>query len=143
VRVEKQSHTSPFPRLDLFIGKRLEVEAYLKVYGNLTITAVSVFERLRGYREALRRGRPFQEQLRKFEGFVATCRVLPLDDVAAAQAAIIYAALSARRRRALGDILIAATASAHRLPLVTRNRRDFEPMTRIGDVELRLVDWSR
>lgn len=118
-------------------------EAYLRAHGGLTITAVSVFERLRGYREALRRGKPFEEQLRKFQAFAATCRILPVDEAVAAQAAIIWAALSPRRRRALGDILIAATASAHCLPLVTRNRRDFEAMAKIEDVDLRLLDWTR
>jgi tRNA(fMet)-specific endonuclease VapC len=117
-------------------------ETYLKIHGSLTITAVSVFERLRGYRDALAHGKPFQEQLRKFQAFVTTCRVLPVDDAVAAQAAIIWAALNTRHRRALGDILIAATASANGLPLVTRNRRDFEPMTRIEDVELTLADWT-
>jgi hypothetical protein len=118
-------------------------EAYLQIHGSLTVTAVTIFERLRGYRDAIRRGRPFEEQLRKFQAFVATCRVLPVDDVVAAQAARIWAALSPRQRRALGDILIAATASAHGLPLVTRNRRDFEPMSRVEDVALTLVDWTR
>jgi toxin FitB len=118
-------------------------EAYLHVHGSLTITAISVFERLRGYRMALRAGKPFEEQLRKFEAFVATCRVLPADEAVAAQAATIWAALSRRQRKALGDILIAATASAHGLPLATRNRRDFEPMTKIAGVRLVLVDWAR
>jgi predicted nucleic acid-binding protein len=117
--------------------------AYLEVHGSLTITAISVFERLRGYRDALRRGRPFEEQLQKFRAFVATCRVLPVDDVVAAEAATLWAALRPRQRRALGDILIAATASAHGLPLVTRNRRDFEPMTRVEGVALELADWTR
>lgn len=72
-------------------------EAYLEVHRNLTIIAVSVFERLRGYREAPRRGKPFEEQLRKFQAFVVSCRVLPVDDAVAAQAAIIWKALSARR----------------------------------------------
>ena len=117
-------------------------EEYLKIHGSFTISAVTVFERLRGYRDALRRGKPFEEHLRKFQAFVSTCRVLPVDDIVAAQAAGIWAVLSPRQRRALGDILIAATASANRLALVTRNRRDFEPMTRVDGVALRLVDWT-
>jgi predicted nucleic acid-binding protein len=43
----------------------------------------------------------------------------------------------------VGDILIAATASAHTISLVTRNRRDFEPISRIGGVRLTLIDWTR
>ena len=45
--------------------------------------------------------------------------------------------------RALGDILIGATASAFDLPLAIRNRRDFLPMTTIDGVWLTLVDWTR
>ena len=44
---------------------------------------------------------------------------------------------------ALCDILIAATASVHGLPLVTRNRRDFAPIARVEGVRLVLLDWSR
>jgi predicted nucleic acid-binding protein len=118
-------------------------QSYLQEHGGLTITAISVFERLRGYRVGLRAGKPFGEQLRQFQGFVATCRVLPVNESVAAHAAVIWAALGVRRRKAVGDILIAATASAHALPLATRNRRDFEPITRVPGVQLALVDWTQ
>jgi predicted nucleic acid-binding protein len=122
---------------------RARAAEYLEEHGALTITAVSVFERLRGYREAIHKGKPFEEQLKKFQALVATCRVLPVDETAADHAARIWAGLSRRARRALGDILIAATASAFDLPLVTRNRRDFLPMSQIEGVGLTLIDWSR
>lgn len=116
---------------------------YLTEHGALTITAISVFERLRGYREAMRNGKPFDEHLSRFQALVATCRILPVDEVVADHAARLWAALSKRARHAVGDILIAATASAFGLPLVTRNRRDFFPMTQIEGVQLTLIDWSR
>lgn len=116
---------------------------YLEQHGRFTISAVSVFERLSGYRVAIRAGKPFEEQLRMFQALVATCRVLPVDQAVSETAAIIWAELSRRARRAFGDILIAATASVHALPLVTRNLRDFTPMTRIDGVRLTLLDWSR
>ena len=122
---------------------RVHATEYLEEHGALTITAVSVFERLRGYREAVGKGRPFEEHLRKFQALVTTCRVLPVDETVAAHAAIIWAGLSKKARRALGDILIAATASAFNLPLVTRNRRDFVPMTEIEGTRLSLIDWTR
>ena len=76
--------------------------------------------------------------------FVTTCRVLPLDDVVADHAATIWSALDKRlRREVLGDILIGATASAANLPLVTRNRQDFLPMTKIEGIRLSLRDWTR
>jgi len=91
-------------------------------------------------------GRPFKplhEHLRQFELFAATCVVLPVDARVADEAATIWAHLGRRGRRLVGDILIAATASVQGIPLVTRNRRDFEPMTRVGGVKLGLVDWHR
>ena len=122
---------------------RAHAAQYLQEHGALTVTAVSVFERLRGYRVALVKGKPFEEHLRKFQALVTTCRVLPVDEAVAEHAATIWAGLDRKARRALGDILIAATASAFDLPLVTRNRRDFVPMTRIEGVRLSLVDWTR
>ena len=122
---------------------RARAVEYLTEHGALTITAISVFERLRGYREAMRNGKPFDEHLSRFQALVATCRILPVDEVVAAHAARLCAALSKRARHAVGDILIAATASAFGLPLVTRNRRDFFPMTQIEGVQLTLIDWSR
>jgi predicted nucleic acid-binding protein len=115
--------------------------AYLAAHGRFTLSVVTVFERLRGYREALTRGRPFEEHLRQFETFAASCLVLAVDERVADVAATIWANLPLRRRKAIGDILIAATAVANGLPLVTRNRRDFKPMASI--VDLPLVDWSR
>jgi toxin FitB len=117
--------------------------AYLMAHGRLTISAVSVFERLRGYRAALRLGKPFEAQMRQFEALAAECIVLPVDSLVADRAASIWAELGARGRNALGDILIAATASAHGLALVTRNRRDFEPMAAIEGIDVPLLDWAK
>jgi predicted nucleic acid-binding protein len=116
---------------------------YLRDNGRLTFSAVTVFERLRGYRAALRSGRPFEQHLRQFEGLVAVSIVLPVDTVVAGIASRIWANLPARRRTALGDVLICATAFANGLPLATRNRRDFEPMARAIGLDLALVDWTR
>lgn len=117
--------------------------AYLLSNGRLTISAVSVFERLRGYRAAIRLGKSFEAQLRHFQLFAAECIVLPVNTAVADRASTIWAELGARRRTALGDILIAATASVNGLGLVTRNRRDFEPMVTISGVDVALVDWAK
>lgn len=115
---------------------------YLAEFGRLTITAVTVFERLRGYRTAIRAGKPFARQLEAFEALVANCVVLPFDQAAAAVAADIWSASSPSRRRQLGDILIAAVAVSRQLPLATRNTRDFQHLTKASGVNLRLVDWT-
>ena len=116
---------------------------YLARHGRFTLTSISVFERLRGYHAALRKGRPYESQLRSFKAFVATSVVLPLDTAAAERAARIWAAVGGRTRHALGDILIAAIASVKGLPLVTRNRRDLAPILGLDFARLRILDWAR
>ncbi len=116
--------------------------SYLAEFGRLTITAVTVFERLRGYRAAIRAGKPFERQLQAFETLVANCVVLPFDQEAAAVAADIWSASTRSQRRKLGDILIAAVAVSRQIPLATRNRRDFQHLTKASGVNLRLVDWT-
>lgn len=122
---------------------RQRAQAYLTGFGRLTITAVTVFERLRGYRAALRDGKPFERQLLAFEALVANCIVLPFDREAAGVAAEIWSSATRSQRRQLGDILIAAIAVSRRLPLVTRNLRDFDRLAKAAGIDLRLVDWSR
>ena len=115
---------------------------YLADFGRLTITAVTVFERLRGYRVAIRDRKPLERQMLAFEAFVANCVVLPFDDEAARVAADIWSAVARRHRQQLGDILIASIAMSRQLPLVTRNRRDFERLSKASGIDLRLLDWS-
>lgn len=116
--------------------------SYLESFGRLTITAVTVFERLRGYRAALRAGKPFERQLQAFEALIANCIVLPLDEEAAAAAALIWAGATRAQRQQLGDLLIAGIAVSRQLPLVTRNRRDFERLAQAAGVELQILDWA-
>jgi predicted nucleic acid-binding protein len=116
--------------------------AYLSKFGRLTITSATVFERLRGYRLAILNGRPYQRQLQAFQALVASSNVLPFDESAAGVAGEIWSRVSANRRCQLGDILIAAIAVSRQLPLVTRNRRDFEELARSAGAPLRLLDWS-
>ena len=121
---------------------RARAAAYLAEFGRLTITAVTVFERLRGYRAAIRLGKPFERQLQAFEALVANCVVLPFDQDAAAVAADIWSASTRSRRNKLGDILIAGVAVSRQIPLATRNQRDFQELTKASGISLRLVDWT-
>lgn len=132
---------SELSRGNPFVRER--ARAYLEAFGRLTITAVTVFERLRGYRAAIREAKPFERQLQAFEVLVGNCIVLPFDQEAASMAADIWSAATRSQRQQLGDILIAAVAASRQLPLVTRNRRDFERLTKTSGVDLRLVDWSK
>jgi predicted nucleic acid-binding protein len=116
--------------------------AYLTDFGRLTISAVTVFERLRGYRLAIQSGKPFQRQLQAFQALVGSCVVLPFDQDAADVAATIWSACSRSQRQQLGDLLIAAIAVARQIPLATRNRRAFEAFSKGAGVDLRLVDWT-
>jgi predicted nucleic acid-binding protein len=117
--------------------------AYLADFGRLTITAITLFERLRGYRLAIREGKPFERQLQAFEALAANCIVLPFDPEAASVAAEIWSVATRSQRQHLGDLLIAAIAVSRQIPLVTRNRRDFDRIAKPSGVDLRLVDWSK
>jgi predicted nucleic acid-binding protein len=117
-------------------------QAYLRAFGRLTISAVTVFERLRGYRQAIRAGKPFHRQLHAFEALVQNSVVLPFDEQSASISATIWASCSRAQRQKLGDILIAGIAASRQIPLATRNKRDFEMLSQNAEVSLRLVDWT-
>jgi predicted nucleic acid-binding protein len=117
-------------------------KVYLAAFGRLTISSVTVFERLRGYRQALLAGKPFHAQLQAFRTLVRNCVVLPFDEEAADVSASIWEACTRSQRQELGDILIAGIAVARQIPLVTRNSRDFEALGKAAAVNLRLADWS-
>jgi tRNA(fMet)-specific endonuclease VapC len=132
---------SELSRGNLQVSARARV--YLAEFGRFTIAAVTVFERLRGYRDAIRSGKPFERQMHAFEALVGQCVVLPFDAAAADVAATIWSTCSRRHRRHLGDILIAATAISRQIPLATRNTKDFRVLRDVSGVDLALVDWTR
>lgn len=80
-----------------------------------------------------------QDRLQRAE---ATFAPLPFDASAARAFARIYAAVTAKGRKARGrramDLLIAATALSEGLPLYTRNPEDFQGLADLLDV--RAVD---
>jgi predicted nucleic acid-binding protein len=116
--------------------------AYLTEFGRLTISSVTIFERLRGYKQAIRAGKPFQRQLQAFEHLVSNCIVLPFDEDAADIAATIWSSCTRRQQQSLGDILIAAIAVARQIALATRNTGDFKALIDASGVDLKLVDWA-
>ena len=72
--------------------------------------------------------RPNARILKWFETFLANdCQVLPITTEIAKRAGEIRGQLSLKGQvRSQADMLIAATASVHKLRLVTRNERDFK-----------------
>ncbi|HEV8239192.1 MAG TPA: type II toxin-antitoxin system VapC family toxin [Thermoanaerobaculia bacterium] len=59
--------------------------------------------------------------------FAKSCTVLPVTDAIAKRAGELRGQLrAAGRQRTHADMLVASTAQAHQLTLVTRNVRDFE-----------------
>ena len=50
-------------------------------------------------------------------------------------AAEIWSAVARRHRQQLGDVLIASIAVSRQLPLVTRNKRDFERLSKASGIE--------
>lgn len=117
--------------------------AYLAAFGRFTLTAVTVFERLRGYREAISAGKPFQRQLQAFEELVSSSLVLPFDTAAADVAATIWSGCNRTMRRELGGLLIASIAISRQIPLVTRNSRHFKALGEAAGHSLVLVDWTK
>jgi predicted nucleic acid-binding protein len=74
-----------------------------------------------------------QDRLQRIESLLEP---LPFDSAAARAYGRIYAATRAAKRKPRGgraiDLLIAAVALAHSLPLVTRNPADFEHLSGLG-----------
>jgi len=102
---------------------------------DLRVSSVTRAELLYGARRSAR----VAENLRLLTGFFAPLVSLPFDDVCAEEYGALRATLAAAGRPiGPNDLLIAATALAHDLTLVTHNLREF---SRIAG--LKIEDWER
>jgi len=112
---------------------RANVTAYLRAHEQLTLSEITYYEVIRGLRF-----RDARRQLATFERILAECRVLPFDRACAERAADIWVDLH-RRGLPIGelDILIAGTALAYGLALVTHNVDHFERVR-----GLVVADWT-
>jgi tRNA(fMet)-specific endonuclease VapC len=100
---------------------REKARRYLAAYGRFSFSIITRYEILRGLK-----AKAATRQLTAFEERCRQSTVLPLTDDIIIRAADIYADL--RRQGHLisdADILVAATALAHRLTLVTENVAHF------------------
>jgi tRNA(fMet)-specific endonuclease VapC len=101
----------------------------------IRVSSVTRAELLYGARRSAR----VAENLRLLAGFVAPLVSLPFDDACAEQYGALRATLAAAGQPiGPNDLLIAATALAHDLTLVTHNLREF---SRVAG--LKLEDWER
>lgn len=116
---------------------------YLRAHGRLTMSAITVFERLRGYRSALERGRPYELPMRRFVALARQSHVVAIDDAVADHAAQIWARVGARARGQLVDLLVIASASAHGMPVATRNHADFQHFAAVAPSPVVLLDWTK
>lgn len=91
--------------------------AYQQEHGKFTISIITRYEILRGLK-----AKDAVAQLRRFELFCAASEILPLSEPIVSKASDIYAILK-KQGKPIGDadILIAATAIASGLSLVTGN----------------------
>jgi tRNA(fMet)-specific endonuclease VapC len=110
------------------------LQRYLKSYFSYhkqypALPSITAFEALRGFRRdnygEVESG--LRDSFARLEELIAGLVVIPFDLRAAQIAAEIFPRLAKNQRAALGnDLLIAATALANGLGVVTQNRRDFE-----------------
>jgi tRNA(fMet)-specific endonuclease VapC len=109
-------------------------QAYLKEHEKINISIITYYEIVSGLKN-----RDAQKQLTSFQEFVSYNTVLPLTTSSATISADIYANLRNKGTPIDDiDILIAGTAIANDLIIVTNNIRDF------GKIEnLEIQDWSK
>lgn len=105
---------------------------HLRLHGTLAVSAITMYEVERGLR--IRKAAVQRQQLNALR---PQLNILPVDENVSATAVHVYLQLrSTNNYLPDADILIASTASTHRLVLATANSSHFG---RIPDLEL--VDW--
>ena len=112
---------------------RANAAAYLRTYGAFSLSELTRYEVVRGFQLSGASAR-----LAAFERLCGLSRILPFDEACARRAAEVWVDLH-RRGRLIGevDILIAGTALAHGLAVVSQNTGHF---TRVAG--LVVINWA-
>ncbi|MBI3974183.1 MAG: type II toxin-antitoxin system VapC family toxin [Chloroflexi bacterium] len=113
---------------------RVNAAAYLRAHGAFTLSELTRYEITRGLQLI-----GANVRLAAFERLCRLSRILPFDEVCARHAAQVWVDLH-RRGRLIGEVdtLIAGTALAHNLAVVSRNTAHFSRVP-----GLVVVDWTR
>ena len=111
----------------------VKFEAYLAEYDTINLSMITYYEIVSGLKH-----RDAQKQLDQFLEFSLQNTIVPLTQEAADVAANVYADLR-KKGQPIDDIdlLIAGTAIANGLVVITQNRKHFDRIT-----ELEVEDWS-
>ncbi len=113
------------------------------------LTSMTVFEMMHGFQKAaVQHGMSerLQRDLEHARELTRECAVLPFNQEAAEIAAYIFPRLTRSERKELwADTLMAATALAHDYGVATRNKKDFELLSKHTPPEysaLRIEVWK-
>jgi tRNA(fMet)-specific endonuclease VapC len=105
-----------------------KIQTYLQHHETLSISVITYYELLRGLKAI-----DNKRKLHLFQDFMSLCQIIDIDSQIAENASDIYDVL--RRKGQLvedADILIAATALAHELILITDNTAHFKRISGIS-----------
>jgi len=122
---------SYFLKGNIQVGQKVDI--YLGIHPKLQVSEITYFEILAGltFKKA-------SKQIIEFENFISTCNILKLSNQSLRSSAKIYAEL-----RDIGitigsaDLLIAGTAIANNLILVTNNQKHYRPIS-----TLKTSNWN-
>lgn len=132
-----ERHQEPLGLLDTSVIVDLDLIPDRELPTSYAVSALTLAELSAGP-HAASSGTERAHRLRRLQFVESTVASLPFDDDAARAYGQIYAVVVAAGRKARGaravDLMIAATALAHALPLFTRNPRDFSTLTGLVSV---------
>lgn len=108
------------------------IDRYLDVHGELTFSAITKYEILRGF-EVLQA----EKKIMRFLAFCDDHQVLPITNEVILRGASIYGNLH-RKGNLIGDadVLIGATAIVNQLPILTLNEKHFSAIDGLEIVDI-------